>query len=139
MPQTHTIESVIEKLHSYQQKQNSCACKSDVDAAMLYLLCKDLLNIKIQIISGFLYKCEMKNGKLIRKHIVNHCWCEYDGKILEPTYEYCNQSEFQYVKNFCDLDSKYIPIAYNRLHIQMRMALQKAIPIHLRNLAHLFT
>ena len=40
--------------------------------------------------------------------IAEHCWCEYDGNIIEPSYEYVIQNNryrknVEYVKTFKEL------------------------------------
>ena len=85
------------------QKRNKIRNLCCSNSIILYLFAKNKVNIKLDVISGYIFIVNDKG----RYSIVEHCWCEYNGIILEPSYQYCDQITSiiyrKYIKKFCDI------------------------------------
>ena len=99
------INKFITNFHIFQKRnriRNLC-CSNTI---ILYRFGKNKLNIKLEMFSGYLFMINSKG----RGTVVEHCWCEYNGIILEPSYQYSNTyiKYKKYIKKFCDIPKFYM-------------------------------
>ena len=123
-----TVNSIIQKMYAYQKKHNieKLCCENSI---LLYYLCEHHFKINIKIVCGYTMQYRIVDYTL-ETSITEHVWCEYDGKILEPSYEYfLHQPRIKYVKNFCDLqlDLTYCDKEEKRTFITKRLQFEKDV------------
>ena len=100
-------------MHQYQQTNDiKLVCCSN--SLILREWAKNTLNIDIDIICGYVVCFDFNKG------ITEHCWCEYNGQLLEPSFNWFEHPRI-YVKRFkelvpfvnsCDLNTIKEFIAY---------------------------
>lgn len=127
-----TVGNVIQDLYKFQIENNiSRSCVKN--SVLLYNLCKYGFQTEIKVIAGYIVKFKVENGQLFQG-VNEHVWCEYEGKILEPSYDYyLQQPHIKYVKNFCDIDSNIIPKHKKRQHILKRLQLEQSAQKQMTN------
>ena len=92
------LKDYIQLLHN-QQKENNVVRMCFTNCKMLYDFAKIHLNIEIDFVCGYIVKYLTPN----LYGITEHCWCEYKGLHLEPSYEIDITRNVQYVKTFKEL------------------------------------
>ena len=116
------LQDFIQLLHD-QQKENNVTKLCWTNAKVLHEFAKAHLNIDIKFVCGYLVK--FKN---VNFGITEHCWCEYKGVLLDPSYEYKNVPNKKYVKNFKELSlftKNHFNKSRQREFIKKRMEFQK--------------
>ena len=90
-----SINEILDYLYAYQKKYNiKKLCCSN--AILLYICANSFANKNLQVVSGYVISSPKKG----RCNVSAHVWCEYNGEIIEPSYEYFIRPKKMYFKAY---------------------------------------